>query len=70
MCNGCCIVHAPSAVTIEANVRRGDKDISIDLALSKGWKRGEDLSWRASSWELRRMALGGLSLGNDDCRRP
>ena len=52
------------SVTMKADIQRDGKSLAIDLELPKGWKRGEDLSWRAGSWELRRMALGGLLLEN------
>jgi S1-C subfamily serine protease len=31
-----------------------------------GWRRRDDIAWRASSWELRRHALGGLFLKTVD----
>ncbi len=34
----------------------------MTLTLPKGWRQREDISWRASSWGLRRMALGGVLL--------
>jgi S1-C subfamily serine protease len=34
----------------------------VSLTLDPGWRRDGDISWRVSSWALRRMALGGLSL--------
>ena len=34
----------------------------MTLTLPPGWRRAGDLSWRASSWGLRRSALGGLLL--------
>jgi serine protease Do len=32
------------------------------MTLPEGWKRSDDLSWRVSSWPLRRMVLGGAAL--------
>jgi len=32
------------------------------MKLEAGWRRTDDLSWRASSWALRRMVTGGLLL--------
>jgi hypothetical protein len=43
-------------------VQRSKSRLEITLQLEDGWKRRGDLSWRASTWELRRRALGGLHL--------
>jgi hypothetical protein len=32
------------------------------MRLPKGWRAKSDLSWRPTTWDLRRMALGGLLL--------
>lgn len=45
-----------------AEVRRGGKSFGLTLTLPAGWRRAGDLSWRATSWGLRRMATGGLLL--------
>ncbi len=37
--------------------------------MSDGWKRAGDISWRSSSWGLRRIAFGGMvaeSLSDSD----
>ena len=34
----------------------------MQLTLEKGWRRRDNISWRATSWELRRMTTGGLVL--------
>lgn len=53
--------HASSAgAELIADVRRGDADRSVTLQLAAGWRRRDDIAWRASSWELRRSALGGM----------
>ena len=41
---------------------RGDSDQVATLELADGWRRLDDISWRASSWGLRRMVTGGLVL--------
>lgn len=53
---------APEGATLKAEVQReaGVKDIA--LVLPKGWRQRDDISWRASSWGLRRMATGGMLL--------
>lgn len=48
--------------SLKAEVQRGGKTLNVSLALPEGWRQREDLSWRASSWGLRRMATGGLLL--------
>jgi hypothetical protein len=48
--------------SLKAEVRRGERDVALALALPKGWRQREDISWRASTWGLRRMAAGGMLL--------
>jgi serine protease Do len=50
----------PSGGTVEGVVVRGGKQMPLTIALAKGWRQKDDIAWRASSWELRRIALGGL----------
>ncbi|HND55051.1 MAG TPA: PDZ domain-containing protein, partial [Pirellulaceae bacterium] len=47
-----------------------EQPIRVTLKLEGGWRRRDDIAWRASSWELRRYALGGLYLKtiDDDLR--
>ena len=55
--------HVPAAGgSVVATVQRGGKAADVKLELPAGWRRRDDIAWRASSWELRRMALGGLFL--------
>jgi hypothetical protein len=49
--------------TLLAQVNRQGRPIEIELALGSGWRRKADISWRATTWDLRRMALGGMVLG-------
>lgn len=53
---------SPAGGTVLANVRRGDREVPLEIVLPKGWRRLDDIAWRASSWELRRMVLGGMLL--------
>jgi hypothetical protein len=48
--------------TLEARVRRGAEEKTLKIPLTPGWRRKSDISWRVSSWELRRMGTGGLLL--------
>ena len=36
--------------------------VTLTLPLPAGWRRAADISWRATTWDLRRMALGGMVL--------
>ncbi len=47
---------------IKAAVLRAGKPMTLSLSLDKGWRQADDLSWRTSSWHLRRMAAGGMKL--------
>src|SRR5690606_5787342 len=43
--------------------RKGEgREVKIALALPKGWRARSDISWRVSTWDLRRMGTGGLRL--------
>lgn len=53
--------HAADGDTLTAEVRRDGKRLELSLKLPEGWRRS-DISWRPSTWDLRRMALGGLVL--------
>ncbi len=55
---------------LAAEVTRGGKPTALTLALPDGWRQSDDLSWRSSSWGLRRMATGGLVLEGVDGDRP
>src|SRR5262249_16646058 len=35
---------------------------NLVLTLEPGWRRRGDISWRASSWDVRRMTTGGMRL--------
>jgi hypothetical protein len=58
------VLHqAPADGTLlKADLKRGERTLSLTLKLPKGWRRAEDISWRASTWGLRRMAAGGMLL--------
>jgi hypothetical protein len=52
----------PSGGTVKAEVVRGGKTTELTWTFPAGWRRRDDLSWRASSWGFRRMATGGMKL--------
>ena len=50
------ILHrAESQDELKAQIKRNGKTKQLTLALPSGWKRADDLSWRVSSWPMRRM---------------
>jgi S1-C subfamily serine protease len=51
----------PNSARLSAQVRRNGEFLDLTLNLPAGWRRG-DISWRATTWDLRRMGLGGLKL--------
>lgn len=52
----------PEGGELQADVNRGGRFQTLTLKLPAGWRRAGDISWRVSSWGLRRMATGGLLL--------
>lgn len=57
------VLHrAESQDQVTAQIDRNGKKQELTLALPTGWKRADDLSWRVSSWPMRRMVLGGAVL--------
>jgi hypothetical protein len=54
--------HAGDTAKLNAEVLRDGKTQSLTLTLAKGWRQRDDLSWRATSWDVRRMTLGGMRL--------
>lgn len=54
--------NAGEPATLKAEVLRGKRKIDLKLDLGTGWRRSSDLAWRTTTWDLRRMATGGLVL--------
>ena len=52
--------HADATDQLAALVRRDGKMQPLILRLEEGWRAATDISWRVSSWELRRMGTGGI----------
>lgn len=50
----------PSAGSLPIRVKRGEQTANLALDLPEGWRTNSDISWRATSWDLRRMANGGM----------
>lgn len=43
-------------------LRGGNEEATLKIALDRGWRKRSDMSWRATTWDLRRMGAGGLKL--------
>ena len=57
------VLHgAGDSGALDAEVTRAGAPVKLKLTLPEGWRQKGELSWRASSWDLRRMTTGGLSL--------
>jgi hypothetical protein len=54
--------RADTADRLPAVVARGDSQVELTLELARGWRAKSDLSWRPTSWDLRRISLGGMKL--------
>jgi hypothetical protein len=52
----------PAGGALKAQVQRGAQKVELTLTLPKGWRQLDDISWRVSTWGLRRMVLGGMIL--------
>ena len=52
--------HAKPVDELSARVRRGKDRLQLRISLADGWRRKSDITWRVSSWPLRRMVTGGL----------
>jgi S1-C subfamily serine protease len=52
-------------------LKRGSSLKEFQLRLPHDWRRGSDISWRPTSWDLRRMVTGGMVLKDStpDLRR-
>jgi S1-C subfamily serine protease len=54
--------NTAESATLDVEVERDGKTTPLKLTLEKGWRKRDNISWRATSWELRRMVTGGLVL--------
>jgi S1-C subfamily serine protease len=50
---------------IPLDVLRSGKRGKLNLSLADGWRKQTNFEWRVSTWDLRRMALGGMILEAD-----
>ncbi len=54
--------NAGSPGSLKMDVQRGGEHVALTLDLEKDWRRKSDISWRPTSWDLRRMVTGGMVL--------
>ena len=55
--------HTTSEVrSLDLKVTRNGQTENIKLRLPEGWRKTADIAWRPTTWDLRRMATGGLTL--------
>lgn len=56
---------------IPMRVRRDGQTLDLTLELPAGWRKLGDISWRATTWGLRRMVTGGMVLEalSDEARK-
>ena len=54
----------PAGGELDLTINRDGSQLTKTLVLKTGWRRNGDISWRVSSWGLRRMATGGMFLKN------
>lgn len=52
----------PDGSRVELAIRRGDENLAQTISLPAGWREAGDTSWRVSSWEMCRIATGGMRL--------
>jgi len=52
----------PASGVLQAELVRGGRPTTAELTLPVGWRTKSDISWRATTWDLRRAAFGGMAL--------
>lgn len=62
--------HAPAEGVLNAVIRRGDEEQTLQLTLLPNWRQKADIARRVGTWPMRAMALGGMVLRDlDDAER-
>ena len=54
--------HKDNSAALDVARLRGDSISYVKLNLPEGWRAASDNSWRVSTWNLRRVAFGGMFL--------
>jgi hypothetical protein len=57
-----CFHNVSDQRELPVTIRRNGEPMQLVLALERGWQSRGDISWRATSWALRRMTTGGMLL--------
>ena len=57
--------NSTGPTTIDAVVLRDGKMVNLEVTLPKDWRVKSDIAWRATTWDFRRMATGGLVLKHE-----
>ncbi len=52
----------PKGGEVPVTVNRNGRSLTLNLSLKNDWRMNDDISWRVSSWGLRRMSTGGMVL--------
>ena len=55
--------NAKSPDVLNVEVLRGDSMRKLTLRLPEGWRRASDITWRVTTWDMRRMGTGGMVVG-------
>lgn len=53
---------SPQGGEILLELKRDNQSQTATLKLPAGWRQADDISWRVSSWGIRRMTTGGMVL--------
>lgn len=54
--------HTPETASLAFEITRGESAKELTIQLGAGWDHTSDIAWRVSTWDLRRMAFGGMRL--------
>jgi serine protease Do len=60
------VLHHTTKSELPMLVARNSESIKVDIKLPEGWRMLDDIGWRVTSWDLRRMVTGGLKLDSID----
>ena len=52
----------PDGGAVPVEIKRDGSAVATQLRFPKDWRRASDLSWRVTTWGLRRIAAGGMVL--------
>lgn len=54
--------HAGDVEAVGLTIQRNEARLDLGLELEEDWREQSDIAWRVSTWDLRRMVLGGMFL--------